>query len=288
MQLSTAIVLLTGGGGGIGRAMTRELLEHGASVLIVDRNPDAVQAAVDSMYAHGERVAGLTADVTQLAGRARICAEAQRWRGGVNVLINAAGVNHFGLFEEATPEQIETAFAVNVQASIHLCRSLLPHLRRQPAARIVNVGSVFGGIGYPGYVTYSATKFAIRGFTEALRRELAGTSVSVHYLAPRATRTPINSAEVERMNAELGVAMDPPERVARVLRAMLERGQTHAVVGWPEKLFVRLNAIVPRLFDGAIRRQLPVIRRYASRLSAPASPPAATSESSRSMERTPP
>jgi hypothetical protein len=101
---------------------------------------------------------------------------------------------------------------------------------------------VFGAIGFPGYVAYSTTKFALRGFTEALRRELAGSSVTVQYLAPRATRTPINSSAVERMNAELGVAMDPPERVARELAELLRTGRRSAVVGWPEKLFVRINA----------------------------------------------
>jgi short-subunit dehydrogenase len=160
---------------------------------------------------------------------------------------------------------------VNEQAPIHLCRLLLPHLRRQSEAHILNTGSVFGGIGYAAYSVYSATKFAMRGFSEALRRELADTSVQVHCLAPRATRTGINTAAVERMNAELGVAMDTPDVVARAACDMLESGVAEAVVGWPEKFFVRLNALFPRLVDGALRKQLPVIRRHAGApLSAPA------------------
>ena len=150
---------------------------------------------------YGDRVGTLAADLTSAADRQRICSDAAGWRGGVNVLVNNAGINHFRMFEDQPPEQLDLALAINVQAPIHLCHGLLPHLRRQPEACILNTGSVFGAIGYPGYAVYSATKFAMRGFTEALRRELADTSVHVHYVAPRATRTGINTSAVERMNA---------------------------------------------------------------------------------------
>ena len=104
---------------------------------------------------------------------------------------------------------------------------------------------------------------------EALRRELADSNVRVQYLAPRATRTGMNAVAVERMNAELGVAMDPPELVARAACDMLEHGRREAVLGWPEKAFVRINALLPRIVDGSLRRQLEVIRRHARSAEAP-------------------
>ena len=179
------------------------------------------------------------------------------------MLVNNAGVNHFGLFDELSAGQVTQTVSLNVLAPLLLVHELLPHLKEQPEAHVLNMGSVFGNIGYPGYAAYSASKFAVRGFSEALRRELADTRVRVHYLAPRATRTPINPPAVVRMNAELKVAMDPPETVARAAREMLERNVGAAVIGWPEKFFARLNAILPGLVDGAIVRQLPVIRRHA-------------------------
>jgi len=263
--------LVTGGAGGIGGAIADELLARGAAALLVDRDHDSLGRAAARLAAHGDRVAILAADLTRADDRQRLCREAAAWRGGINVLVNNAGVNHFHMFSDQPPEQLDLAIAVNLQAPIHLCRELLPHLARQPEACILNTGSVFGAIGYPGYAVYSATKFALRGFTEALRRELADSSVRVRYVAPRATRTGINSSAVERMNDELGVAMDPPELVARAVCDMLAGGRVEAVIGWPEKFFARVNGILPRVVDGALRKQLPVIRRYAGE-SAAASP----------------
>ena len=130
------------------------------------------------------RVDVYPANLTRADDRARLAEFARTWRGGINVLINNAGVSHFRLLEDQPAEEVDLALAVNVQAPIHLCRLLLPHLQRQPDAHILNTGSVFGGIGYAAYSVYSATKFAMRGFSEALRRELADTHVQVHYLAP--------------------------------------------------------------------------------------------------------
>ena len=263
MNPGTIRALVTGGGGGIGGAIAAELLSRGAAVLLVDRDEAALARAAGRLVRHGDRVGTLAADLTRADDRRRLGAEAAAWRGGINVLINNAGVNHFHMFADQPPEQLDLAIAVNLQAPMHLCRELLPHLLRQPEACILNTGSVFGAIGYPGYAVYSATKFAVRGFTEALRRELSDTSVTVRYVAPRATRTGINTSAVERMNAELGVAMDPPEVVAKAVCDMLAGGRVEAVLGWPEKLFARVNAILPRVVDGALSKQLPVIRRYA-------------------------
>jgi len=273
MNPASIKALVTGGGGGIGGAIADELLRRGASVLLVDRDAAALARAAARLAVYGERVGTLTADLTSGTDRQRLCASAAAWRGGVNVLINNAGVNHFRMFADQPPEQLDLAIAINLLAPIHLCQELLPHLQRQGEACILNTGSVFGAIGYPGYAVYSATKFAVRGFTEALRRELADTNVTVRYLAPRATRTGINTAAVERMNDELGVTMDPPELVAKAVCDMLAGRRVEAVLGWPEKFFARMNGVLPRLVDGALRKQLPVIRRYAGESPAVAAKP---------------
>jgi len=273
MKSSSIRALVTGGGGGIGGAIADELLARGAAVLIVDRDATALARAASRLSNYGNRVDTLAADLTSGADRQRIRAAAAAWRGGINVLINNAGVNHFHMFADQPPAQLDLAIAINLLAPMHLCQELLPHLQKQPEACILNTGSVFGAIGYPGYVVYSATKFAVRGFTEALRRELADTNVTVRYVAPRATRTSINTSAVERMNDELGVAMDPPELVAKAVCDMLAGNRVEAVLGWPEKFFARVNGLLPRVVDGALRKQLPVIRRYAGESAAAAAKP---------------
>jgi short-subunit dehydrogenase len=265
MKLESSRVMLTGAAGGIGRVIAGELVAAGAHVLLVDRDAHALDELLAELANAGDRLAAHVADLTSPAARAHLRDTARSWHGGIDVLINNAGLNPFALYEDLSPEQIDQALAVNLQAPMHLCRDLLPHLRTREVATIVNVGSVFGSIGYPGYVAYSATKFAIRGFTEALRRELADSGIAVKYLAPRATRTSINSPAVVAMNSRLKVAMDPAERVARELVKLLQRRRHSSVVGWPESVFIRINALFPALVDRSIRRQLPIIRQFARR-----------------------
>jgi short-subunit dehydrogenase len=271
MKLHEATALVTGAGGGIGGAIAAELASRGAAVLLAGRDPVVLEATAASLDAPREKVATVIADLSVEADRQRLCEAAARWRDGINLLVNNAGVSDFGMFADQPQAAIDRAVAVNLLAPMQLCHALLPSLHRHPEAAVLNVGSAFGSIGYPGFAAYSATKFGLRGFSEALRRELAGSTVRVHHLSPRATRTAINSKAVEQMNEELGVAMDTPQAVARIACDLLEHGTAEAVVGWPEKFFARLNALLPRVVDRALSKQLPVIRRYAGE-PAPAEP----------------
>ncbi|MCC7259252.1 MAG: SDR family oxidoreductase [Gammaproteobacteria bacterium] len=268
MSLAGARALITGGAGGIGSAIAAELLDAGASVMLADIDPAALNAAASRLGAPGRTITTVAANLTTAEGRTALCQAATGWQ--VNVLVNSAGVNHFGLYDELTPEQVAQTVALNILSPMLVTQALLPHLKAQPVAHLLDIGSVFGHIGYPGYAAYCASKFALRGFGEALRRELAGSGVRVHHLAPRATRTRINTSAVEQMNAALKVSMDPPDVVARAARRVLEKDIASAVVGWPEKLFARVNAILPGVVDGAIAKQLPVIRQFARRQTPPA------------------
>jgi short-subunit dehydrogenase len=263
MNLAGKRILITGAGGGIGSALVHHLVRAGAFVLLTGRDDNALRRVTALLDVSEARAAYICADLTRHSERARLCAKATSWEGGIDILINNAGVGDFGLLADRATADIERAVATNLTAPIDLCRELLPHLQRRQQAHIVNIGSAYGGIGCAGSSIYCATKFGLRGFSEALRRELADTPVHVHYFAPRATSTTLNSKPVEDLNAALGNTVDDADQVAGQIVALLRRDRAESVLGWPEKLFTRINALLPRMVDLAMRKQLPVIQHHA-------------------------
>ncbi len=142
-------------------------------------------------------------------------------QGGIDVLINNAGISQFGLCQQ---QQFSDLVSINLLAPMQLCQLFLPMLHKHKG-QILNVGSAFGSIGHPGFTGYCATKFGLRGFTEALQRELAESGVKVKYFAPRATETSINSSDVVQLNQQLGNSMDSPAWVAAQLIKQLTSNQ---------------------------------------------------------------
>ena len=178
---------------------------------------------------------------------------------GVNVVINNAGTNHFGPFMTERQSDIEAVLATNIVAPMLLTQRLIPMLKQQKAATVLNIGSILGSIGLPGQVSYSTSKFALHGFTESLRRELQGSSVRVLYAAPRATDTPMNSAAMRRLNEKTGVRTDEPALVASRIAKQLESCDPERFIGWPERLFVKINALFPALVDRGSRKSAQIV-----------------------------
>ena len=262
MRLDKATILITGAAGGIGSCTARRLGAAGARLLLTDFRPEPLEALARDLEASGCKVRALALDLGRDEDRRKLSRRASEF--SVDCLVNIAGINPFGLFEEQSGQQIEQALAINTLAPIQLCHEMLPVLKQRDEAHIVNVGSAFGSLGFPGFAVYSASKYAMRGFTEALRRELADTSIRIHYVAPRATKTALSTDRISAMNSELKVATDPPERVAAAIEKALDRSRREVYLGRPERLFGLLNSVFPGLIDRALRKQLPIVRRYAS------------------------
>ncbi|MGR1196705.1 SDR family oxidoreductase [Aeromonas hydrophila] len=265
MKLEGKLVLLTGASGGIGEALAQELAAQGAHLLLHGRRASALERLRKELP-HPERHQTVIADLGSPQERAKLL-QHPALDEGLDVLINNAGCNQFAWLEDQSSEQVERQLLLNVEAPIQLTRMLLPRLRK-PAV-IMNVGSSFGAIGYAGYSVYCASKFALRGFSEALGRELEGTGIQVLHFAPRATRTRLNSEAAYEMNAKLGTHTDSPQDVAEEAVIALCNETRRSWLGWPEKLFVRLNGLLPGLVDRALAKQKPIIERYA-RHAAPA------------------
>jgi len=235
MSLENREVVLTGATGGLGRLVGAGLAAAGARVTPVDRSGDAGSLAFDLSSGEGQEAAAE-------ALAARRC----------DILVNLAGIQHFGPVESQSAADLRASYMVNLVAPVRLTQAVLPGMKARGAGQIVNVGSIFGSIGFAHFATYSSAKAGLRGFSQALRRELAGSGVDVTYVAPRAVRTAFNSPAVLEFARQTGMRMDQPEAVAdRIVRAIVAR-ERDVYLGFPESFFVRLNALLPRLVDQAL------------------------------------
>lgn len=255
MQLNDARVLLTGACGGIGREIAALLIHAGANVALAGRDEDILQELYSEIRGRGKAASVITVDLAQPDGPEQITQQALAALGHIDVLINNAGILDFREFAEQAPGQIERLYRINLIGPVLLTRAVLPHMLRKGSGHIVNIGSTFGSIAFAYFAAYSSSKFAMRGFSEALRRELDDTDIHLTYIAPRATQTGLNSAAVYRMNEALGVGMDTPQQVAAQIVRAIERDARDVYIGWPERFFVRINAILPRLVDRVMRKQ---------------------------------
>ena len=259
MDIGNKTVVLIGAAGGIGAAIAKRLDQLNARLLLVGRNEQALQTLAAGLQHQHSLV---LADINCEQGRQHIAERCQQQ--AIDIYINAAGVMDFQLLPQQDSAKLEQTVHTNLLSPMLLCQLLLPLLMKKSGAAIVNIGSTFGSIGHPGFVAYCASKFGLRGFSEALQRELAGTGVRVLYFAPRATRTTFNAKAVNQLNEALGNSCDSPEQVADSLVAALNTKNRQYYMGWPEKFFVRLNALCPKLVDKALLKKLPIIFRYAN------------------------
>lgn len=251
--------VITGASGGIGSALVRKLAGEADWLIITGRNRDALAALQQELPCNKvEIVAGDLGDAATLE-EIRERADAL---GGINLLVNNAGAGAFHAFETQGAAEIRALIDTNLLAPMLLTRTMLPLLRQAESSAIVNIGSLFGYIGYPGFVAYGASKAGLAGFTQALRRELADTTVDVRHFVPRATRTSINGDRVNAMNKDLKTTEDDPDSVAAEFLHFLKGSGREAKVGIKEAFFVLVNHLLPGMPDRAIRSQLPVIRKH--------------------------
>jgi short-subunit dehydrogenase len=254
MEAAQRHILLTGATGGIGAATAKALAVPGTKLTLVARNAERLQRLADSLAQFCSGVATVAADLSAPGVAAGVVAQAAAAHGDIDVLVNCAGINDFGRFANASPDRIEALIATNLLAPMQLTRAALPDMLARGRGRIVNVGSVMGGVGFAGFGVYCATKFGLRGFSEALRRELRGSGVSVAYVAPRYTRTALNTAAMDRMAQAVRMNTDAPETAARAIAAAVDGVKADHVIGVIERLLVRVNGLLPGVMDISLAR----------------------------------
>jgi len=239
MPLKGKRIVMTGGTGGIGRFLCQELVNAGAGLTLISQR--------NRLPFSAELIQANLSDPDELAAA---CGAAAAVRP--DILINLAGLQHFGTLESESLEHLQRAIAVNLLAPIALARAVVPHMRHRRSGHIVNVGSIMASIGCAHFASYSSAKAGLKGFSEALRRELATSGIAVTYIAPRAVGAGMTTPAVRRYARATGMTIDEPLQVARRIASAIAARRKDVYFGFSERLFVTLNALAPRLIDAGV------------------------------------
>jgi short-subunit dehydrogenase len=262
----TAVV--TGAASGIGAALAAQLAARGSNLVLVDRDKERLDGvAADVRRAHPQlAVDTYVVDLSDDAATAEAAEALAAAHPGTTLLVNNAGVALGGRFDQVTLEEFDWVMAVNFRSVVRLTHAFLPALKAHPGAHLVNVSSVFGIFAPAGQAAYSASKFAVRGFSEAVRHELAENGVGVTVVHPGGIKTRI--AESARTGS--GVSVEeyeqgreqftklltmPPEKAAAMIVEAIEKRRARLLIGWSAKVPDVLVRLMPGTYWKLIARR---------------------------------
>jgi short-subunit dehydrogenase len=258
-----AAVAVTGAASGIGRALAIELAARGADLALADRDEAGLQSAAAEIATSSTRTGATRKvslhrlDIGDSEAVTAFAREAIATHPALNIVINNAGVALLGQFHEIDQAQMEWLFNINFWGAVHATRAFLPHLAGQPASHIVNLSSIFGIVAPPGQTAYSAAKFAVRGFSEALRHELqmAKSPIRLSVVHPGGIKTNI----VRNSRAGSGVT-DNERRVQSIERfdAIAQTSAKDAAL----RIIKGIEKNEPRILIGSDARFMDLLQRF--------------------------
>jgi short-subunit dehydrogenase len=268
-SLNDRVAVVTGAASGIGRATALALATAGCHLALVDRQPEGLETAAAHIQRLGRRATMHETDVADARQMEQLAEEVVAQHQRVHVLVNNAGVALAGPFSGYTGEALDWIIGVNLWGVLHSCRVFLPWLQRAEEAHIVNIASDFGLIGFPTKSAYCTTKFAVRGFSEALRAELAPARIGVSCVFPGAVDTglirnarvqdPAKRAKEAQFVAARSIGV---ERVAaRIVRA-IRRNQGRVLIGgdtWGIEVATRLAPGLTNWLVARFHTRLPFV-----------------------------
>jgi NAD(P)-dependent dehydrogenase (short-subunit alcohol dehydrogenase family) len=282
--LNSGVAVVTGAGSGIGRALAQRLAAAGSALAIADIDEAGLQQTAQSLAKTSVLVTTHVVDVAKEESVKTFAADVSARHGRLTLLINNAGVALHGNFEEISLDDLRWLMDINFWGAVYGVKYFLPLLKREPRAHIVNLSSVFGLIAPAGQAAYSASKFAVRGFTEALRHELAPGNISVSCVHPGGIRTPI--AQHARLGAATPavrreesitrfakLARTPPEKAAEVILRGVERREPRILIGTDAYQIDVLQRLRPATYWKSLARKLkdPSVKSKASPVKQPTS-----------------
>ncbi|MHB1426779.1 MAG: SDR family oxidoreductase [Gemmataceae bacterium] len=257
-DLRGARILLTGASSGIGQRLAEQAAHAGAKLALMARSADALHELAHSLTALGADAIAVPGDVTREADRRNVLATVVERFGGLDVLINNAGVGSWCHFAESSEEILRRIMEVNFFGPAELIRLAIPVLRKGRSPAIVNVASMCGRRGIPAWSEYSASKFALCGMTEALRGEMVRYAIDVLLVLPGVTRSGLWQnllRNTGRYQLDVNKGM-PPEVVAAGILNAIRKNRTETILGWDARWILRVNRFWPSLVDALIARQI--------------------------------
>jgi len=253
--------LVTGASSGLGQAIAEELVRVGATVLMTGRSSDRLEAVASKLRAEGadaSRILTFPADLTAEDDRRKLFSLVRERLGGLDLVINNAGVGATGQFDTHDPSVLRKVFEINFFAMAEVCRESLPLLAEGRDPFMVAIGSVNARRGLPGRSEYSASKFALSGFIESIRVEWARFGIHLLQVNPGFTATPFDEHAVVD-TARIPVAHRRtmrPEAVARATLRAIERRRREITLSWPGWLLVTVSRFLPGFVDWGLTRWL--------------------------------
>ncbi len=264
MKLSKKRILLTGATGGLGQALAKQLVQKGASVSLVGRNTSKLLGLQNTLINMGGDANIIVGDLSQTGAIPSIYLQAKEQLGTIDLLINNAGILDFTELQFQSDSRIAEIINTNVTALIQLTRHITKDFQKIDQGHFVFIGSIFGSLGFPHYATYCASKFAVHGFSQALRRELVDTNIGITYVAPRAIATEMNSERTAAMLKKAGQKMDTAEDVAEIIIKALLKEKQEVFIGQPQSFFAWLNGLAPKLVNLGLKKQVSIAKSYLS------------------------
>jgi short-subunit dehydrogenase len=257
-ELTGKRAILTGASGGIGRAIAAELVKAGVRVALASRSADKLNEVASALKASGADVIAVPTDITKPDDRAHLVASATAAFGGLDLLVNNAGVGSWGHFANSNEEICRTVMEVNFFGPIELTRLAVPHLTRGNQSAVVNVTSMCGRKGMPAWPEYSASKFALVGMSEAWRAEFARFDVDVLTIVPGMTNSGFQNNWLRtdgKADLRFEEGMTPEYLAAKIIDA-IRNNRTETVCGSEAKRLLRFNRYFPRLTNWLIARKI--------------------------------